>query len=182
MVLCQGWQRCVSVFPACSPTGVASLPVCSSHPANLCISLNYSVCGCTFGGERFRCFLWHHFGAFVIVLCVLIHCISYLIQARVLERIAIPSSRGSSWPRDRTPVSCTEGRFLTTWATGKSSLIFTEAQTVPSLATEPSSFSLSLTGCESALVLCTLRSPRCVTGTSRPTIGNSRSYKKLCFL
>ena len=146
MVLCQRWQRCVSEFPACLPTGVASLPMCSSHPAHLCIFLNYSACGCTTGGERFRCFLWHHFGAFATILCVLIHCISYLIQARVLEWIAIPFSRVSSWPRDRTLVSCIAGRFLTVWATGKPFLIFTEAQIVPSLAKELSSFSLSLTG------------------------------------
>ena len=34
-------------------------------------------------------------------------------QARTLEWIAMPSSRGSSWLRDWTPVSCTVGRFFT---------------------------------------------------------------------
>ena len=29
----------------------------------------------------------------------------------------MPSSRGSSWPRDQTQVSCTAGRFFTIWAT-----------------------------------------------------------------
>ena len=33
-------------------------------------------------------------------------------QARVLEWAAISFSRGSSWPRDRTLVSCIAGRFL----------------------------------------------------------------------
>ena len=33
--------------------------------------------------------------------------------ARILERVAIPFSRGSSQPRDRTQVSCIAGRFLT---------------------------------------------------------------------
>ena len=37
-------------------------------------------------------------------------------QARILERVAIPFCRGSFWPRDRTHVSCTAGRFFTTWA------------------------------------------------------------------
>ena len=41
-------------------------------------------------------------------------------QARILEWIAIPFSRGSSQPRDGTPVSCTAGRFFTVWTTGKS--------------------------------------------------------------
>ena len=36
------------------------------------------------------------------------------LQARILEWIAMPSSRGSSRPRDRTRVSCTAGRFFTT--------------------------------------------------------------------
>ena len=43
-----------------------------------------------------------------------------ILQARTLEWIAIPFSRGSSWPRDRTLVSCIAGRLFTVWATGKS--------------------------------------------------------------
>ena len=35
-------------------------------------------------------------------------------QARILEWVAISSSRGSSQPRDRTHVSCIAGRFFTT--------------------------------------------------------------------
>ena len=42
-----------------------------------------------------------------------------VLQARILEWIAIPFSRGSSWPRDRTQVSFIAGRFFTIWATGK---------------------------------------------------------------
>jgi len=40
-----------------------------------------------------------------------------ILQARILEWVAISFSRGSSWPRDCTPVSCTAGRFFTVWAT-----------------------------------------------------------------
>ena len=40
-----------------------------------------------------------------------------ILQARILEWIAIPFSRGSSWPRDRTWVSCIAGRCFTIWAT-----------------------------------------------------------------
>ena len=43
-----------------------------------------------------------------------------IFQARILEWIAISSSRGSSWPRDWIWVSCMTGRFFTIWATGKS--------------------------------------------------------------
>ena len=35
-----------------------------------------------------------------------------ILQARTLEWVAIPFSRGSSWPRDRTQVSCIAGRFF----------------------------------------------------------------------
>ena len=38
-------------------------------------------------------------------------------QARVLEWVAISFSTGSSWPRNRTRVSCIVGRRLTIWAT-----------------------------------------------------------------
>ena len=43
-------------------------------------------------------------------------------QARILEQVAISSSRGLSQTRDRTCiscVSCTAGRFFTCWAIGK---------------------------------------------------------------
>ena len=37
-------------------------------------------------------------------------------QARILEWVAIPFSRGSPWPSDRTQVSRIAGRFFTVWA------------------------------------------------------------------
>ena len=40
-----------------------------------------------------------------------------ILQARTLVWVASPFSRGSSWSRDRTRVSCTAGRFFTVWAT-----------------------------------------------------------------
>ena len=40
-----------------------------------------------------------------------------ILQARILEWVAIPFSRGSSWPRDGTWVSRMAGRFFTVWAT-----------------------------------------------------------------
>ena len=46
-------------------------------------------------------------------------CIHGILQARILEWIVVPFSRGSSWSRDRTQVSCIAGRFFTIWATGK---------------------------------------------------------------
>ena len=40
-----------------------------------------------------------------------------ILQARKLEWVAFPFSRGSSWLRDRTQVSCIAGRCFTGWAT-----------------------------------------------------------------
>ena len=42
-----------------------------------------------------------------------------ILQARILERVAMPSSRGSSNPRNQTHISCISyiaGGFFTTWA------------------------------------------------------------------
>ena len=40
-----------------------------------------------------------------------------ILQASILEWVAMPSSRGSSQPRDRTQVSHFVGGFFTVWAT-----------------------------------------------------------------
>ena len=39
-----------------------------------------------------------------------------ILQARILEWIAIPFSRGSSWSRDQIRVSCIADRFFSIWA------------------------------------------------------------------
>ena len=40
-----------------------------------------------------------------------------ILQVRILEWVAMPSSRGSSQSRNRTQVSCIAGGFFTDWAT-----------------------------------------------------------------
>ena len=40
-----------------------------------------------------------------------------ILQARTLEWVAIPFSRGSSWPRDQTQVSWIAGRIYTIYDT-----------------------------------------------------------------
>ena len=58
-------------------------------------------------------------------LCDLIDCslpassVHRILQARIQEWVVIPFSKGSSWPRNWTQVSCSEGRFFTIWATSK---------------------------------------------------------------
>ena len=43
--------------------------------------------------------------------------VNRILQARILEWVAFPFSRGSSQPRDRTQVSRMAGGFFTSWAT-----------------------------------------------------------------
>ena len=40
-----------------------------------------------------------------------------ILQARILEWVAMPFSRGASQPKDQSWVSCIAGRFFTLWAT-----------------------------------------------------------------
>ena len=46
-----------------------------------------------------------------------------IFQARVLEWVAISFSRGSSWPKYQTQVSCIASRRFTLWATREACLI-----------------------------------------------------------
>ena len=45
-----------------------------------------------------------------------------ILQARILEWVSLPSSRGSSWPRNWTHISCVAGRLFTHWANWESHL------------------------------------------------------------
>ena len=45
------------------------------------------------------------------------HTLHWILQARILEWVAIPFSRRSSQSRDQTQVSHIAGRFFTSWAT-----------------------------------------------------------------
>jgi len=51
------------------------------------------------------------------------------LQAKILEWVAISFSRGSSWPRGRTWVSCIAGRFFTVWATREAHIILHFSET-----------------------------------------------------
>ena len=46
-----------------------------------------------------------------------------IFQARIMERVVIPFSKGSSQPRDQTLVSCTAGEFFTIWGTRETHFI-----------------------------------------------------------
>ena len=84
----------------------------------------------------FLCFCWHSVNKCVLVaqLCLtLCNPMDYsqpglyvhgTLEARILDWVAIPFSRGSSWPRDLTWVSCIAGRFFAIWATRQWVLLF----------------------------------------------------------
>ena len=46
-----------------------------------------------------------------------------ILQARILEWVAIPFLRESSQARDQTPVSCIKDRFFTVWVTREALLM-----------------------------------------------------------
>ena len=58
-----------------------------------------------------------------LALCDLVDCtppgssVHTILQARILEWVAISYSRGSSWPRNWTQVSCFVGSLFTIWST-----------------------------------------------------------------
>ena len=52
-----------------------------------------------------------------------IQSVHWILQARILEWVAMPSSRGSSQPRDQNCVSCIAGRFFTTEPLGQPILL-----------------------------------------------------------
>ena len=47
----------------------------------------------------------------------ILYCLSHQGIPRILEWVAYPFSRGTSWPRNWTGVSCIAGGFITSWAT-----------------------------------------------------------------
>ena len=62
-----------------------------------------------------------------------------ILQARILEWVAMPFSRGSSWPRDRTCISyasCIAGGFSTTSATWEAPKILHAQWSLCTTATE----------------------------------------------
>ena len=61
-----------------------------------------------------------------------------ILQARILEWVAISFSRGSSCPRDRTQVSCIAGRRFTIWGTRKAIRLLGEISITLDMQVTPS--------------------------------------------
>ena len=60
-----------------------------------------------------------------------------ILQARILEWVAFPFSRGSSQPRDRTQVSLIAGGFFTSWATEEAQEYWSILESISSPADLP---------------------------------------------
>ena len=56
-----------------------------------------------------------------------------ILQARILDWLAVPFSRGSSQPRDWTQASNTAGRFFTSWATREAHYLLLKANSYSGL-------------------------------------------------
>ena len=67
-----------------------------------------------------------------------------ILQARILEWVAFPFSRGSSQPRNQTGVPCISGRFFTNWAIREAQIQKSVIQTSPSTPGDFSIFSTLL--------------------------------------
>ena len=87
---------------------------------NLSVSINLCICLCVYT-HACVCVL---VAQSCLILCdPMDYCslpgssVHGILQARILEWVAVHSSRGSCEPRDRTQVSCIAGRFFTVWAT-----------------------------------------------------------------
>ena len=61
-----------------------------------------------------------------------------ILQARILEWVVVPFSRGSSQQRDQTQVSHIAGRFFTSWAT-REAQEYWSGEPIPSLGDLPDS-------------------------------------------
>ena len=89
------------------------LSVCLCLCLCVCVSVCVSVCVCVCVCVTHACPALHH----------LMDCsppgssLHGILQARILECVAIPFSRGSSQLRDWTLISCIAGGFFTIWAT-----------------------------------------------------------------
>ena len=70
-------------------------------------------------------------------------------QAKILERVEISFSRGYSWPRDWTHISCLVGRFFTTLPAGKPKFSMYLLCFPPNATTDLSSVNFSKSLCTS---------------------------------
>ena len=157
-----GWPQLPSLSPSTSPICCPWSTPRLSPPHTFSLALLWAwnapapglVVYCSLGNKDFLkievcvCVLSHF--SHVCLFCDPVDCsppgssVHGILQARILEWGAMPPSRGSSWPRDRTHVSyvsCTGRRIFATSATWEAQLIFS----VVLISAEPQSDLVILT-------------------------------------
>ena len=118
IILRKDWRVCGAGFTPVAVRGSRGMEVKSSE-STFCSSL-MPAHALLYLGRAFHCVLATQA---CLTLCDPMDCsppgssVHGILQARILEWVTISFSRGSSWPRDRTWVSCTASGFLTFWAT-----------------------------------------------------------------
>ena len=76
------------------------------------LSVERSLVGySTWGHKR-----WTRLSDYITTTLVMCSSVHGILQAKILEWVALSFSRGSSPPRDETVVSCIAGKFFTDWA------------------------------------------------------------------
>ena len=90
----------------------------------ICHPYTWYVCFIVFCKDLFsNCEKWEWKSQSCLTLCdPMDYIIHGILQARILEWVAFPFSRGSSQPRDQTQVSRIAGGFFTSWATREAHL------------------------------------------------------------
>ena len=79
-----------------------------------------------------------------------------ILQAKILERVAISFSRSSSWPKDQTCVSCIAGEFFTIWDTREALLNSYSPLSLHSSGLSPINSSYLSIFCYSYLWICSI--------------------------
>ena len=123
------WNPRRIMFPPIpSPHSILTLSLQISWP----VATNNRIilsCGCRYFENNIRAVLWMKVlvSQLCLTLCNLMDCslpdssVHGIFQARILECVDIPFSRGYSWHRDQAWVPCIAGRFFTIWATSETS-------------------------------------------------------------
>ena len=125
--VCTFWSPSLSTFSPISQSPLVTTSFNSFYKSNIpsyipyihiyiyiyiCIYVYMCMCACSVTSVMFDS-LWHY------GLLPTGSSISGVLQARILERVAMPSSRGFSKSRDRTCISFMAGGFFATETLGK---------------------------------------------------------------
>ena len=104
-----------------------------------------------------------------------------ILQARILEWVASPFSRVSSWPRNRTGVSCIAGKFFTSWATREAHRYSYVSSVLVAQWLSPVSDSLRPHGLQDARPPCLLPSSKICPGSCLIALVMPPSHLILCW-